>query len=157
MITVIKRSPQGEAMLQYQGEVIKQISCGIVIEATWTGTTKDLGYTCFEPGDHFTEYFYTDRWFNIFDIKSANGLRKGWYCNVTEPATISESHIEQVDLILDVWVSPTGEALLLDEDEFVASTILSHKQRRAAQEGLQALLDLLATRQEVFSVLQEKK
>ncbi len=153
MITIIKRNPQGEATVQYQGEIIKHFSYGIIIEAIWTGMTKDLGYTSFEPGDHFTEYFYTDRWFNIFDIRSTNGLRKGWYCNVTEPAILFEDHIEQVDLILDVWVNPTGEALLLDEDEFAASTTLSNEQRSAAQQGLRALLHTLATRQEAFSAI----
>ncbi|GAC1389279.1 MAG: hypothetical protein NVSMB38_03020 [Ktedonobacteraceae bacterium] len=151
MITVVKQNPSGEAKIRYSGEIIERLSHGVVIQAGWTLPTRDLGYTVFEPGDQFTEYYYTDRWFNIFDITRSDGTRKGWYCNVAEPAHIHEDVIEQIDLLLDVWVNPQGEALILDEDEFVAATTLTQEQRVGAQHGLQALLHLLATRQEMFS------
>src|SRR6266852_730276 len=79
MITVTKLNPLGERKIQYQGEVIQRLSHGVVIQAYWKQPAKDLGYTLFEPGDQFIEYYYTDHWFNIFDISSANGTHKGWY------------------------------------------------------------------------------
>jgi protein associated with RNAse G/E len=143
----------GEAKIQYQGEVIERQGNGVVIQAYWSHATKDLGYTCFELGDRFIEYYYSDRWFNIFDIADAHGLRKGWYCNVAEPARIFEERIEQIDLFIDVWVTPQGETLILDEDEFAADTTLSQRQRHGAKEGLQALLEMIATRQGTFSAI----
>lgn len=151
MITVVKQNPVGDAKIRYSGEIIKHLAHGVVIQASWTLPARDLGYTVFEPGDQFTEYYYTNRWFNIFDIARSNGTRKGWYCNVAEPAHICDDVIEQIDLLLDVWVNPGGEALLLDEDEFAADTTLTQEQRIGAQHGLQALLQMLTTRQEVFS------
>ncbi len=151
MITVVKQNPLGEAKIRYSGEIIEHLSHGVVVQANWTQPARDLGYIVFEPGDQFTEYYYTDRWFNIFEIQYADGTRKGWYCNVAEPARVHNDEIEQIDLLLDVWVYPHGETLLLDEDEFAADTTLTHEQRIGAQEGLQALLQLLAARQEMFS------
>jgi predicted RNA-binding protein associated with RNAse of E/G family len=153
MITVVKQDPMGAEKIHYQGELVERLADRVVIQAEWMHSTKELGYTRFEPGDHFTEYYYTDRWFNIFDIAAADGRRKGWYCNVAQPAVIFEDHIEQIDLLLDVWVKPDGEPLILDEDEFTADTTLSEEQREGARAGLQALLQLLATRQEAFSSL----
>jgi uncharacterized protein len=153
MITVFKQDPRGAEKIHYQGEVVEWLVNGVVIAAEWTLPAKELGYTRFEPGDHFTEYYYSDRWFNIFDIGSADGRRKGWYCNIAQPAIIAEDTIEQIDLLLDVWVSPAGKPLLLDEDEFAADTMLSEEQREGARAGLHELLHLLATRQEVFAVL----
>ncbi len=153
MITIVKRNPLGEAKIRYSGEITKQLADGVVIQARWTMPERDLGYTVFEPGDQFTEYYYADRWYNIFDIARSDGTRKGWYCNVAEPAHIHEHVIEQIDLLLDVWVNPQGEALILDEDEFAADATLTQAQRIGAQRGLQALLQLLTTRQEVFSSL----
>ena len=154
MITVIKQNPLGETRIQYQGEVIARLAHGVVIQAYWTHATNDLGYAQFEPGDRFTEYYYTNRWYNIFDIATADGTRKGWYCNVAEPAKIFDDHIEQVDLLLDVWVdSTTGKPLILDEDEFTADTTLSQEQRNSARKGLQALLALLAARVDAFASL----
>ena len=154
MITVVKQNPLGKAKIRYSGEITKHlVDGGVVIQARWTLPARDLGYTVFEPGDQFTEYYYADRWYNIFDIARSDGTRKGWYCNVAEPAHIHVDVIEQIDLLLDVWVNPRGEALILDEDEFAADTMLTQAQRIGAQHGLQALLQLLATRQEAFSSL----
>lgn len=153
MITVIKQNPQGVEMLRYQGEVTEQSPTRVVIQAAWSNPPKDLGYTRFEAGDSFTEYYYSDRWFNIFDILGSDGKRKGWYCNIAQPAHIFDDRIEQVDLFLDVWVNPQGKPLLLDEDEFTAATTLSEEQRIGARAGLQALLQLVANHSEAFSSL----
>ena len=148
MITVVKQNARGETKVTYQGKIIEQFSHGVVIQASWTRPARDLGYTLFEPGDQFIEYYYTDRWFNIFDISSADGTHKGWYCNVAEPATIKDETIEQIDLLLDVWVSPKGEPLILDEDEFTADTTLSNQQRSGARQALQELLQMIADHKE---------
>jgi uncharacterized protein len=156
MITVTKLNPLGERKIQYQGEVIQRLSHGVVIQAYWKQPAKDLGYTLFEPGDQFIEYYYTDRWFNIFDISSASGTRKGWYCNIAEPAHIHDEQIEQVDLLLDVWVNPKGAPLVLDEDEFESDTTLNDEQRRGARQALQDLLQMIAAQTEPFSYRKDK-
>ncbi len=156
MITVTKLNPLGERKIQYQGEVIQRLSHGVVIQAYWKQPTKDLGYTLFEPGDQFIEYYYTDRWFNIFDISSASGTRKGWYCNIAEPAHIRDEQIEQVDLLLDVWVNPKGAPLVLDEDEFESDTTLNDEQRRGARQALQDLLQMIEAQTEPFSYRKDK-
>lgn len=150
MITVIKLNHQGEEQTRYPAEIYAYITNGVILDAYWQRPSTDLGYTLFEPGDHFREYFYTDRCFNIFAIAAANGQRKGWYCNVALPAQISEERVEQVDLLLDVWVKPNGEVLLLDEDEFAAEMTLTASQRHEAQQGLAALLALIRARHEPF-------
>ena len=152
MITLVKLDPLGNEKIRYQGELVQRLSQTMIIKAIWTRPALDLGYTRFEPDDRFTEYFYTDRWFNIFDIASSAGKRKGWYCNIAEPARIFADRIEQVDLLLDVWVSTTGEYLLLDEDEFAAA-MLSEMQRQGVRQGLQTLLHLVQSRQEAFADL----
>lgn len=151
MITVVKQNPRGEPKIQYKGEVIERLAHGVIISAFWSQGTKELGYTTFELGDYFVEYYYSNRWYNIFDIANANGVRKGWYCNIAEPAVLFEDRIEQVDLLLDVWVHPRGDILILDEDEFAADTTLSDEQRDRAKQGLQELLALIANREDVFS------
>ena len=155
MITIVKLDPSGAEKIRYTGKVISRSQYEVVVQASWTMEERDLGYTRFKPGDRFVEFYYANRWFNIFDIAQEDGPRKGWYCNVTEPAHITETSIEQVDLLLDVWVDPTGKILILDEDEFAATTTLSETQRLHAQQGLQALLDMIEKRQEVFSSLAE--
>jgi hypothetical protein len=153
MITIVKLNEQRQEKIRYQGEILERTPEQVVVQAYWTNPGLDLGYTHFDLGDRFIEYYYTRRWFNIFDIADKNGFRKGWYCNVAEPASIYADHIEQVDLLLDVWVDTKGRIQVLDEDEFKKAHMLSAEQRRGAQEGLQALLKLVEECQEAFSSL----
>ena len=150
MVTIVKLNTLGEARIQYEGEIVKRLENGLVIQAYWKRATTDLGYVRFEPGDCFTEYYYTDRWYNIFDIADADGLRKGWYCNIAQPASLFDGYIEQVDLLLDVWVDPQGVPLVLDEDEFEADTSLNTELRQAALNGLHELLETIAAQREPF-------
>lgn len=150
MITVVKLDPRGKEKIRYQAQVLAHLENGVVVEAYWNHPRRDLGYAVFETGDRFTEYFYTNRWFNVFAIFTANGIHKGWYCNVAAPAQVSDEYIEQIDLLLDVWVSSTGQPIILDEDEFAAAMTLTEQQRSGAQQGLQELLSLIAMRHEPF-------
>jgi uncharacterized protein len=150
-MTIMKLDPTGTEKIRYNGKILERLHSEVIIEATWTLPDRDLGYTRFETGDQFVEYYYTDRWFNIFAIANREGIHKGWYCNITEPAHISIDTITQIDLYLDVWINPEGETLLLDEDEFETATILSEQQRIGARQGLQELLQMLEARQGVFS------
>jgi uncharacterized protein len=149
-VTVVKLDPAGEEKIQYQGEVIEEAPDEVVLLAYWRQAARDLGYTVFEPGDRFTEYYFSNQWYNIFDIADAQGKRKGWYCNIAEPAVITDHRIEQVDLVLDVWVDPAGNIQILDEDEFAADTTLSEQQRQGARQGLQDLLQRIAVQEEPF-------
>ncbi|GCE11647.1 DUF402 domain-containing protein [Tengunoibacter tsumagoiensis] len=154
MITVSKLTLDGAVKVRYTGEICQQKATERVIRAYWTQPTLDLGYTSFEPNDCFIEYYYTERWFNVFTICSANGQLKGWYCNITEPAIFSDTGIQQVDLFLDLWVAPDGHYLLLDEDEFAAaSPMLSQRQQLGAQQGLNELLRLIEQHEEMFCTL----
>ena len=149
-ITVVKLDPQSKETFRYPAEILARLHQGVVLDAYWDAPERDLGYTTFATGDHFLEYFYTERWFNIFAISTPQGERKGWYCNIAAPAQISAERVEQIDLLLDVWVYPDGRVLILDEDEFDADRTLTQEQRAGAHDGLQALLAMIAARHDPF-------
>ena len=89
--------------------------------------------------DRFVEYYYTDRWYNIFVIYDRDdGALKGWYCNIGKPAVIGDGVVSYVDLALDLWVSANGKQAVLDEDEFEALA-LDDESRRGALQGLNDL------------------
>lgn len=152
MITVVKLDTQHQVKLCYQAEIIERRTHGMILSSVWTLPARDLGCTYFEPGDRLKEYYYTDRWFNIQEVVSVQGKRKGWYCDIAEPVVIENNRLSFVDLELDVWVSAEGKPYLLDENEFETSS-LSQAQRLAARQGVQALLRMLETREDAFANL----
>ncbi len=138
-------------MVSYPADIAERLPNGVVLDAVWAWPTRDLGYAIFETGDHFTEYHYTDRWHNICVIHSSqNGRLKGWYCNITRPATISDETVAAEDLFLDVWVAPDGSWQVLDEDEFEADQTLDQPTREAALQALGVLLAQIAAREPPF-------
>jgi hypothetical protein len=105
----------------------------------------EIGGLRLSRGDVFLETFFTDRWYNVFDIYDSTGSRrKGWYCNVTRPARFSPGHIHAEDLALDLVVLPSGSTVLLDEDEFDALH-LTEDEARAARQAVAELQNLART------------
>lgn len=154
MITVVKLNTQYQVKLRYQAEVIEQRPQGLILSSIWELPSRDLGCIHFEPGDRFVEYYYIDRWFDIQEVISVKGKRKGWYCDIAEPALIEPDQVRLVDLELDVWISAEGETFLLDEDEFAASS-LTIAQRHAARQSVQDLLRMLEAREDAFANLRQ--
>jgi hypothetical protein len=93
-------------------------------------------------GDRFLETYFTDRWYNIYEIhaREDDSLR-GWYCNVGKPALLDGDCLSYVDLALDLLVFPDGRQVVLDEDEFL-SLELSIADRRQALAALEELKNL---------------
>ncbi len=120
-ITVIKADHAGREVWRYEGVVLERGEHHIRLEAPFNRDDMDLGYVVFRRGDRFVETFYSDRWYNIFEIHDVDSdAIKGWYCNCTRPARITKDRVVSEDLALDLWVGPDGRQQVLDRDEFDA-------------------------------------
>lgn len=139
-VTVRKLDHSGREIISYPGKVLKRSDDAIVLRTSWDREPMDLGFVTLEPDDRWTEYSYSNRWYNIFEIRASNWRLKGWYCNITRPAHIGEDEVSAEDLALDLWVAPDGTTQVLDANEF-AELPLTPEERRAAR---QALVELQA-------------
>lgn len=120
-ILVLKKNLAGDVTWQYTGRVLERKPDSITLEAFFNRADMPFLDILLKRGDRYIETYYSDRWYDIFEIYDRDtGQRKGWYCNVTRPAVITESAVEYVDLALDLWVSEDGRQTVLDEDEFMA-------------------------------------
>jgi uncharacterized protein len=152
-IVVRKLDTRGRLVTSYVATVVERLPDGVLLGARWERPTLALGYTTFEMGDRFREWFYSDRWYNIFEIMGSGGALKGWYCNIAEPATITETEIRCRDLLLDLWVAPDGETIVLDEDEFAADDAIDTSTRAQALAALAELEQMVATRKAPFDTI----
>jgi len=143
LVTTRKLDHTGRQVTAYPGQVLRRDDCAIVLGTAWNRASLDLGFVLLEPGDCLTEYFYADRWYNIFEIRASDGRLKGWYCNITRPARIGAREVVAEDLALDLWIAPDGEWCVLDEDEFAALP-LTPTERETAREALAELQAMVA-------------
>lgn len=124
----------GRTKIAYPAELLADDGTRVVVRAPWAGdTARDFGFVRFERGDVFTEFYWRDRWYAVKEVRDAAGALKGWYCDVTRPATLSEGRLVVEDLDLDLWRSADGaDVLRLDEDEFAESGLASTDPAAAA-------------------------
>lgn len=133
-ITVIKRDAQGRDELSYAGLLRERGEGFVCLDAAFALADRDLGYIKLRRGDCFREWFYADRWFNIFRVADVDSKAlKGWYCNITRPPIIEARQVAAEDLCLDVFVYPDGRALLLDEDDFAELNLPEDEVEKAWQ------------------------
>ena len=145
-ITVIKRNFQGEETWRYTGSLTRRAGTVLHLEAPFIGPETPFMGMFIKHGERYVEVYYTDRWYNIFEIYDRDdGALKGYYCNVTRPARFADGRVEYVDLFLDLWVSADGTQTVLDEDEFLAAE-LDESTRRMAREALMELQALFKTK-----------
>lgn len=69
------------------------------------------------------EYYFKDKWFNIFRFHEPEGGLKFYYCNLNLPPVFKNDVLDYIDLDFDLLVQKDLSFELLDEDEFHENSI----------------------------------
>ena len=64
------------------------------------------------------EFYWKNRWYNVFRFHQPEGELRNFYCNVNLPPILQEDVLTYVDLDIDVLVAPDFDYQILDLDEF---------------------------------------
>jgi predicted RNA-binding protein associated with RNAse of E/G family len=154
-VSIHKLNEQGIEVWRYEGVVLSKTASSLTIQAFFDRDDLAFEGLLLKRGDRFIETFFSDCWYNIFEIYDVeDGSLKGWYCNVCRPAQIEDGHVYADDLALDLIVYPDGNWKILDEDEFRALDIPSEDQKYA-RGALDQLIDLARQRKAPFDSLQD--
>ncbi|MEU1127348.1 DUF402 domain-containing protein [Streptomyces sp. NPDC005899] len=139
-VTLVKN---GRTKIRYPAEPVHDDGTRITVRAPWAAPgARDFGFVRFEPGDVLTEHYWRDRWYAVKEVRTGDGVLKGWYCDITRPAVLRGTELVVEDLDLDLWVPADGSSVLrLDEDEFRESG-LAGRDPAAARAAVQALESL---------------
>lgn len=68
------------------------------------------------PGHITISHYWSDRPYNVYHWLE-DGRTLAYYCNIVGDTTIRDDLVGYTDLVVDVFMRPSGEALLLDEEE----------------------------------------
>jgi hypothetical protein len=143
-VVVIKLDVAGNETWRYSGRVLERHANWLRLEAFFNRPDTPFHGILLARGDRFLETYYTDRWYNIYEIhdRLTDDL-KGWYCNVTRPALFDDHQVSYVDLALDLLVFPDKTRLVLDKDEFALLPIdeVTRRQALAALKELESLFE----------------
>lgn len=100
-------------------------------------------------GTQTIEYYWLDRWYNIFRFLDHKGETRLWYCNVNTPPSITDHMLTYIDLDIDVLVQPDFSYAVLDLDDFEDNAkrfSYSDDTRRQALDALKELQEMITGR-----------
>ena len=138
-MNILKKNLAGKITWQYEGVVLHREENSITLEALFNRDDMPFMDIVLKRNDRFVETFYSDKWYNIFEIYDRDDKQlKGWYCNIGMPAMIEDDSVSYVDLALDLWVSANGKQTVLDEDE-LEELNLDDELKKKVYEGLREL------------------
>ncbi len=76
------------------------------------------GAVVLETGSEVIWFTFPGAWHDIGLFHRADGSFSGTYANILTPCVFEEGGVwRTTDLFLDIWIDPSGELLVLDEDE----------------------------------------
>lgn len=92
------------------------------------------------------EYYWLDRWYNVFRFYGPEGVLRNYYCNINVPPKFEQNILDYVDLDLDVLVWPDRRIDILDREELERNAEkygYSAEIRKKIEDGLTEILLLI--------------
>ena len=110
-----------------------------------------------ERGTVSIEYYWLDRWYNVFRFLEPDGRVSNFYCNVNMPPRFDGSMLTYIDLDIDIVVSPDLSYEILDMDEFETNAerfMYPLDVLRSARGALREIVALIESREFPFDSIE---
>lgn len=132
-IVVSVRKYDGREHRRWRARVAKHEGSLLILDAVFEEEIEHDLLGTIALGTVSTEYYWLDRWYNVFWFTDKTGTLKNFYCNVNQPPSFDGHVLSYIDLDIDVLVAPDLTYKILDLDDFEANA-----QRFAYPEDVQA-------------------
>jgi protein associated with RNAse G/E len=115
------RKYDGREHRRWPARIAKREGSLLILDAVFEEEIEHdlLGTIAF--GTISTEYYWLDRWYNVFRFSDDTGTLKNFYCNVNQPPSYDGHVLSYIDLDIDVLVAPDLTYKILDLDDFEAN------------------------------------
>ena len=90
----------------------------LVLDAIFDQEIKHDLLGTIASGTISTEYYWLDRWYNVFRFSDRSRKLQNFYCNVNMPPSFDGRVLNYVDLDIDVLVKPDFSYQVLDLEDF---------------------------------------
>lgn len=149
IFTINSRKFDGQIHKSWNADLIEQKDSLYVFKGVFEQDINHKFLGIVRRGTISYEYYWTDRWYNIFRFHEPEGDFRNFYCNVNQPPVFTGNVLDYVDLDIDVLIWRDGTHRILDLEEFDENARkfeYSHQLKNKAKESLRDILDLLKRR-----------
>lgn len=144
----------GTEYRRWTARVAKWEESLIVLDAVFEYNVKHEVLGEIPRGTRTVEYYWFNRWYNIFQFLEDDASTRLWYCNINTPPTLEGGLLSYIDLDIDVLVQPDFTFAVLDLEEFEQNAKLfsyDEQVRREVKRALDEVISLIEARQFPFT------
>ena len=108
-----------------------------------------------KKGMKTVEYYWPNRWYNVFRFLNEDGSTRQWYCNINTPPQLENDTLSYIDLDIDILVQPDFSFKVLDQDEFEMNAKrygYSEEEKLRARSAIDELIGMIERRHFPFVV-----
>ena len=149
MITVRAHKYDGSEHRTWRAQVLRQEGSLLVLDATFDQEIKHDLLGDIACGTTSIEYYWLDRWYNIFRFAEPSGDLRSYYCNVNVPPAFDGQVLSYVDLDIDILVEPDLSYRIVDVEDFEHNAErfgYSEAVQKEARQALESLVKLIEGR-----------
>jgi len=117
-VTVISRKYDLSVRRSWRCKLVERSEPLLVLLGDFYTEIKHRALGLIEKGTISREYYWLDRWYNVFRFELPDRRFRNFYCNINMPPTFDGGKLDYVDLDLDLIVWPGGKVVVLDEKDF---------------------------------------
>lgn len=153
MIKVKTFKLDGRPHRTWNAELVNQDGPLLVLDGIFASDIEHDLIGTIAAGTRSVEYYWMERWYNVFRFSQPNGELRNYYCNISVPPSFDGSTLSYVDLDLDILVAPDFSHQILDVDDFERSCKAygrADEIREQAQRAMDELIGMVQTRQLPF-------
>lgn len=149
MITVRAYKYDGSEHRSWNARVLKRDGSLLILDAEFAEEVQHDLLGTIARGTRSIEYYWLDRWYNVFRFSHPNGPLRNYYCNVNVAPAFDGQVLSYVDLDIDILVHTDFSYEILDLDEFEQNAErygYSDLVVENARSAVQQLVQLIETR-----------
>ena len=153
-IIVSVQKYDGTEHRRWTARVAKTIGPLLILNAVFGEEIQHDLLGTIASGTISTEYYWLDRWYNVFRFSDPDQKLKNFYCNINVPPRFDGRVLSYIDLDIDVLVEPDLTYKILDEDDFEENAQhyrYSQEVQSNARAALAELIGLIESRSFPFN------
>lgn len=113
----------GSLHREWRAQVKEQTESLLILDAAFEEEVNHSRLGLIRRGTVSLEYYWLDRWYNVFRFLEPDGSLRIFYCNVNMPPLFDGRVLTYVDLDVDLIVFPDLSYEILDLEEFEANAL----------------------------------
>ena len=144
VVEVQARKYDNRVHRRWPARVARREGTLVVLDAVFEEEIRHPLLGTIVSGTISTEYYWTDRWYNVFRFLEPSGKLRNFYCNINSPAEFDGHVLSFTDFDIDVLVRPDFSFAILDEDEFAVNAASFNYPAEVSRRAREALAELIA-------------